>query len=127
MQLTLTPALHALHSSVLCACRSTRRRIHLGALQLQLGHSRPNLPRMSLLVLLLHACVIRADSGMCCRFVDPFIGDREEKKLNKPRRAGFDFVQAGRLMRQAEGQRLRVGRPLGDNVGLCSTQAQAQP
>ena len=42
-------------------------------------------------------------------FVDPFIGDREEKKLERPKRAGFEFVQQGRLQRQAEGQRLRVG------------------
>ena len=47
---------------------------------------------------------------MCClcSFVDPFIGNREEKRLERRRRPGFDFIQQGRLQKQAEGQRLRV-------------------
>ena len=44
-------------------------------------------------------------------FIDPFIGNREEKRLERRRRPGFDFIQQGRLQKQAEGQRLRVFTP----------------
>ncbi|KAK9856079.1 hypothetical protein WJX84_004285 [Apatococcus fuscideae] len=41
-------------------------------------------------------------------FYDDTIGQREVKRLQRPRKAGFDFVQEGRFSRMAELQRIRA-------------------
>ena len=54
--------------------------------------------------------------GICCllgvcawhSFIDPELGDRAARKLDRRRRPGFDFVQEGRFQKQAEMQRLKV-------------------
>ena len=43
-----------------------------------------------------------------CSFYDESIGQREAKRLQRPRKANFDFVQEGRFSRMAELQRIRV-------------------
>ncbi len=52
------------------------------------------------------------DDTDACSFYDDSIGQREAKRLQRPRKAGFDFVQEGRFSRMAELQRIRVSTAL---------------
>lgn len=45
------------------------------------------------------------------RFFDPIIGNRGLRRLERRPRASFQFVEEGKLQKQAELGRLRVGAP----------------
>ena len=47
-----------------------------------------------------------------CRFFDPGLGNRALERLQRRPRASFQFVEEGRLQKQAETGRLRVGAVL---------------
>ncbi|KAK9808286.1 hypothetical protein WJX73_007656 [Symbiochloris irregularis] len=53
-------------------------------------------------------------------FFDPFLGDRPARGLNRRRKGGFEFVQQGRLQKQAETARLKA------EYGEDAFRAQAQ-
>ena len=88
----MCPLLAGLQLQLCCRCRHAHN-----------GHNTPSCLDQPV------STYLRRTDVCCMRsFIDPFIGNREEKRLERRRRPSFDFIQQGRLQKQAEGQRLRV-------------------